>query len=267
MAEGEVQEDAHGKAGAPVGDDHEDGGDLGVFVSAENSLDRRGDVVEELPAGAVNEESARQRQHLLIIGVDGGDLVAAEEGEGNGAGGPCQGGEEAETGEFPRPVQPSGADFDAYQDGHGHGAAHREHVDEAGEIEGRLVRRDDFGAKLGDENNDEAKEAGFHEDADAIGDAQGHIFLPSGEMTFSGRKDFLTHESLLRQHHRKEEKKQKEIGEERRDAGADAAHGRRAQFAKDEGVIQKSIDRKRQKEEAHGNGRAAHGVRQRAERE
>ncbi len=267
MAQDEVQEEAHGEAGAPVGDDHEERGDFRVFVAAKDALDGGGDVVEELPAGAVDEERFRQSQHGGVIGIDGGDGVAAEVGEGNGTRRAGEGGEEAEAGKFAGPLQPPGAHFDAHQDGHGHGAAHGEHVDEAGEIQRRLVRRDDFGAEFGDENDDEAEEAGFHENADAIGDAESHVFLPGGEMAGGGRKDFLPHESLLRQHHEEEEEQQEEIGEERRDAGADAAHGGGAQLTENEGVIQKSIDGERQQEEPHGNRSAAHRVRQRAERQ
>lgn len=72
----------------------------------------------------------------------------------------------------------------ADEDGHRHGAAHGDHVDDTGEVERRLMRRDGFCAEFRDEDDDEAEEARFHEDTERIRDAECHVLFPDEEAAF-----------------------------------------------------------------------------------
>ena len=58
MGEHIVKEKAGGEADEPVGDEHEEEGNLRILITAQDPLNGSCDVIEELPAGAVDEEEA-----------------------------------------------------------------------------------------------------------------------------------------------------------------------------------------------------------------
>ena len=85
------------------------------------------------------------------------------------------------------------------------------------------MRRDGFCAEFRDEDDDEAKKACFHEDAERIRDAESHVLFPDEEAAFRGGKESAAHEWLLRQDDGKKEQDEKDVGEESCNAGSDTA--------------------------------------------
>lgn len=73
------------------------------------------------------------------------------------------------------------SDLVADEDGHRHGAAHGDHVDDTGEIERCLMRRDGFCAEFRDEYDDEAEEARFMKTPSAFG-------MPSAMYSFQTKR-------------------------------------------------------------------------------
>ena len=184
MGEDVVEEKTGGEANEPVGDEHEEEGDFRVLIAAQDPLNGSRDVIEELPSGAVDKKEAAKRNDGRIRAVERNDLLPEKErrGDGDGCAGEC--GEEPQPGVFAGKVIAARSDLVADEDGHRHGAAHGDHVDDTGKIERRLMRRDGFCAEFRDEYDDEAEEARFHEDTERIRDAERHVFFPNEEAAF-----------------------------------------------------------------------------------
>ncbi len=85
------------------------------------------------------------------------------------------------------------------------------------------MRRDGFCAEFRDEDDDEAEEARFHEDAERIRDAESHVLFPDEEAAFRGGKESASHEWLLGQDDGKKEQDEKDVGEESGNAGSNTA--------------------------------------------
>ena len=184
MGEHIIKEKAGGEANKPVGDEHEEEGDFRVLIAAQDSLDGSRDVIEELPSGAVDKKEAAKRNDGRIRAVERNDFLSEEKRRADGDGCAGERGEESKSGVFAGKVIAARSDLVADEDGHRHGAAHGDHVDDTGEVERRLMRRDGFCAEFRDEYDDEAEEARFHEDTERIRDAERHVLFPDEEAAF-----------------------------------------------------------------------------------
>ena len=261
-----VQEKAHGEAAAPVGDDHEDEGNPGVLQSPENALDGGGNGIKELPAGAVDKELPCNHGYRCIVGVYGTDVGPEEDGDGSGDGSSREGYDKACFFIPFRHVHIAGADGGGNEDGEGHGAGYRQHVDEAGKVVSDLVRRQGIGAVAGQEYDDEAEQAHFHENGEAAGYAYDEVFLQVPHPDGEAGEDFMAPQFFCLQDHQQEQGQKNAVGHHGGQAGADAAQGRHAAVAIDEEVVQHPIHRRRHEEELHGNGCGSRGVREAAKR-
>ena len=86
MGENVVEEKTGGEANEPVGDEHEEEGDFRVLIAAQDPLNGSGDVIEELPSGAVDKKEAAKRNDGRIRAVERNDLLPEKECRGDGDG-------------------------------------------------------------------------------------------------------------------------------------------------------------------------------------
>ena len=261
-----VQEEAHGEAAAPVGQDHEDEGNPGILEAPKNPLDGGGNSVEELPAGAVDEELSCNEGHRCVVGVDGADGASEENGEGGGHHGACHGHHEAC---FFIPAGQGhviGTYGGGNEDGEGHGAGDGKHVYQAGEVVRNLVGRQGVGAVAGEEYDDEAEEAHFHEDGKAAGYAYHQVFTDICSAEGKACENGSAFQFLRFQNHQNKEDQQESVGNHGGKACADAAQGRHAAVAVDEEVVENAVHHRCHEEEFHGNGGGACGVGEAAQR-
>ena len=262
-----VQEKAHGEAAAPVGHHHEDEGNTSVLQAAEDPLDRGGHGVKELPAGAVDEELARDGDHHGIAGVDFADGVTEKNGERRGHSRTGKGGDEARFLVAASEGDIAGADGGSDQNGKSHGAGNRKHVHQAGEVVSDLVSRQCFRSVARQEYDDETEETHFHEDGHAGRHADDEILLQIRRFDFQRREDRAAAQGLRFHHHEEEERQETAVGEHGGETRTDAAQTRHAEVAVDEKIIECAIHGRCHQEELHGNRGGAGGVGEAAQRD
>lgn len=261
-----VQEEAHGEAAAPVGQNHEDEGNPCVLQSPKDALDGGGNGVEELPAGAVDEELSCNEGYGGIVGVDGADGVSKEDGEGGGHHGASHGHHKACF--FVPPCQGhiTGSHCRSDEDGEGHGTGYGKHVYQAGKVVGNLVGRQSVGAVAGKEYDNQAEKAHFHEDGKATGHAYDQVF-PKVFRTQGKACKNLSSAQIFRFHnYQKEESQEEAVGHHGGKTGSNTAQGRHAAVAVDEEVVENTVNHRCHEEKFHGNGSGACGVGEAAQR-
>ena len=144
--------------------------------------------------------------------------------------------------------------------------AQREHINQRGEVQRRLMRRDNLRAELRHEQRHNTKNTRLHKNRNAHRHAQAQIILQPAGL----RLHYAQHSKLLERLQTRNDigiqKQQQPEGDARRHACTNTAQARHAQLAKNQHVVQQSVQRQRQHINLHRQMRIAKRINQAAQR-
>lgn len=133
---------ADGQADHPIGNEADDERRINILISPQYALGRGCDGIRDLEEDRVDQEMLDQRDHLMVIRIQSGDMIPGEEQHQR-----CEQGEDsrrtnAHNAILARIPQPAGAALEADENRQTHADAQRNHIKGGSEVNGGLMGSD-----------------------------------------------------------------------------------------------------------------------------
>lgn len=245
----------------PIRDEGNDERHVDVLVAPKRSLDGSRERIRQLEENCKQQELLGQRRDGRLSGIQRRHLIVHREDEQGAESGHADGSREPEIAVLLGVPEPSRSRLVADEDRQHHRDAERHHVQEGGEIDRGLVRRNRERVIFTHEQRDCGEDAGLEEDRESDRDADAQQLAPClARDAVPAAPEGIAAERVHLGHDEQSDQADEPVGDSRGDARTDAAKPGKAPIAEDEQVVQEAVHRQRQDGNEHGDACLAERV-------